>query len=128
VEAIQKEVQCYAKVFVLVDALDECDVSAEMLSVLFDLQATCGFNFFATSRHVPDIANRFEGSGVIAVHASRGDVQMYLDAQIRSRPKLAKLDPTLQEEIKSRIVESVEGMQVFAVKLITTYLTYAGSY
>jgi hypothetical protein len=128
VKAIQKEVQYYAKVFILVDALDECDVNAEILSVLFDLQAKCGFKFFATSRHVPEIANRFEGTGVIAVHASRGDVQMYLDAQIRSRPKLAKLDHTLQEEIKSRIVESVEGMQVLAVKLIATYLTYAGSF
>jgi hypothetical protein len=111
-EAIQKEVQLHSKVFVLVDALDECDVSAEILSDLFGLQEKCRFKFFATSRYVPDIVNRFEGSGVIAVHASRGDVQMYLDAQIRSRPKLAKLNQALQEEIKSSIVESVEGMQV----------------
>jgi predicted ATPase len=49
----------YSRVFILIDALDECQVSdggrRRFLSEVFNLQAKTGVNLFATSRFIPDI-------------------------------------------------------------------------
>jgi hypothetical protein len=109
-KALQNEISLHAKVFILVDALDECGVCLEILSDLFQLQSIVTFNLLATSRFVPEIVNRFNKSTSMTVHASNDDVKMYINAQMHRRAKLAKLDQKLQEEITLSIVRSVEGM------------------
>jgi len=53
----------YSRVFIIVDALDEYQVSdggrRRLLSEIFSLQAKTGASFFATSRFIPGITNMF---------------------------------------------------------------------
>jgi hypothetical protein len=88
-------------------------VSQELLSDLFTFQKDCNVNFMATSRSIPEIASHFQGSKSIVIHASKEDVSSFIEEQIRCKPKLAKLDRTLQDDIKASIVKSVKGMCVY---------------
>lgn len=120
--ALLCEIDLYAKVFILVDALDECRVSTELLSELFKLQEQSKFNLIATSRPIPEIKALFEGKSWIAIHASNEDVQTYLDAQMRKSPKFTKFDLSLQNEVKMKITESVQGMYVSVCAIHTLEL------
>jgi hypothetical protein len=111
--ALHAECSSYSKVFIVMDALDECNVSQELLSDLFTFQKDCNVNFMATSRSIPEIASHFQGSKSIVIHASKEDVSSFIEEQIRCKPKLAKLDRTLQDDIKASIVKSVKGMCVY---------------
>lgn len=109
-KVLQTELSSYSKVFVLVDALDECATSAELLPDLFDLQMHCKLNLLATSRPIPDIISQFEKAQVNEVRASKEDVGEYLDAHIRRLPRSVTSNPVLQAEVKTTIIQSVEGM------------------
>ncbi|TQW10191.1 protein kinase [Cordyceps javanica] len=60
---VDSVVAAYSKIFIIVDALDECHTdqrTTEFLSRVFDLQRKSGAKFFATSRNVPNITREFE--------------------------------------------------------------------
>lgn len=104
----------YSRVYILVDALDECNSSdrSRFLANIFDLQAKTGAKFFATSRPIPDIVKEFSGSLSREILASNEDVQRYLDDHMSQLPTFVLSGPLLQEEIKSAIVRAVDGMCV----------------
>lgn len=105
----------YSRTFIVIDALDECKLPdggrEKFLSVIFDLQAKTGANLFATSRHIPDILERFQGS-VLEIRASDEDIRRYVEGYIPQFCRFVSQNPTLQEEIKSKIVKAVDGMYV----------------
>jgi Cdc6-like AAA superfamily ATPase len=104
----------YSSVFIIVDALDECQVSggcrAKFLAEIFSLQAKYGVNLFATSRLIPEITERFKESISLEIRASEEDVRRYLDGHMLQLPGFVIKSPELQEEIKTEIVRSVDGM------------------
>jgi Cdc6-like AAA superfamily ATPase len=106
----------YSRLFIVVDALDECQVfdgcRAKLLSEIFCLQAECGANIFATSRFVPEIMRKFEGDASIEIRASDHDVRRYLDGNLSQLPGFVASSPELQEEVKTEIVRAVDGMYV----------------
>jgi hypothetical protein len=106
----------YSRVFIVVDALDECQVSdgcrSRFLSEIFSLQAKCGINIFATSRFIPEITEKFNGSTSLEIRASNEDVRKYLDGHIFRLPGFVVRNPELQDEIKTEIVRLVDGMYV----------------
>ncbi|KGO76098.1 hypothetical protein PITC_006410 [Penicillium italicum] len=110
---IQSMTATYTRVFLVIDALDECQKSDDcryvFLSRLFDLQRKGHFKILATSRHIPEISERFIGDRVeVRAHAS--DVKKYLDGRIlRAGSELLVMH---KEEIIKRITESVDGMFV----------------
>jgi Cdc6-like AAA superfamily ATPase len=114
--ALQSVAAMYSRVFIVVDALDECQASdrcrSTFLSELFGLQAKTGANFFATSRPIPDIEGEFKGCLTHEILASDEDVCRYLDGQMPQLPKFVLSLPELQKEIKTEITSAVEGMQV----------------
>ena len=102
------------QVFIIVDALDECQVSdgcrSGFLSEIFTLQQKCKVNIFATSRVVPDVTEKFKGHTSLEIRAHNEDVRNYLEGRIvRSDRKSLR---TLDEKIKTKIVEAVDGMYV----------------
>jgi Cdc6-like AAA superfamily ATPase len=105
----------YSRVFIAVDALDECEVSGrnEMLTEIFALQAECGANIFATSRFIPEITTKFSQSMSVEIRASDEDVKKYLEGHIGQLPSFVERNRQLQEEIKTKISEAVDGMYVF---------------
>jgi hypothetical protein len=106
----------YLRVFILIDALDECRLSdgsrTRLLSELFALQTNCGANLFATSRFIPEITEKFKGSLSLEIRAREEDVQRYLSSRISNFPAFVQRDVDLQEEIKTKVVKAVDGMYV----------------
>jgi hypothetical protein len=113
---LQSVAAIYSTVFILVDALDECQVSdgcwARFLAEIFNLQAKSRANIFATSRFIPEITERFEGSMSLEIRASEHDVRRYVDGHMSHLPSFVGRSPDLQEEIKAEIIKAVDGMYV----------------
>ena len=114
--ALQSVAAMYSRVFIVVDALDECQVSdgcrSRFLSEIFSLQTKCGINVFATSRFIPEITEKFKGGTSLEIRASNEDVRKYLDGHIFRLPQFVVRNPELQDEIKTEIVRLVDGMYV----------------
>ncbi|KAH8586341.1 ankyrin repeat protein, partial [Bisporella sp. PMI_857] len=117
-KALRHAASTFSKVFIIVDALDECQVSdgcrTELLSELFDLQAKCQTNLFATSRFLPEVDKIFESSIHLEIRASEQDVQRYLDGHLLSLPKFVRDNSELQNEVKCEIIKAVDGMFLLA--------------
>lgn len=112
VTVLQSVMMVYSRIFIIVDALDECQASDgcrdRFISELFNLQIRNGANIFTTSRFIPEIRERFKGSKEIEIRAHDTDVRRYLDSQIEhSGSALLK---THCEEIKTEIIRVVKGM------------------
>jgi hypothetical protein len=114
--AIQSVASLYSRVFIIVDALDECQASQgcrkTFLSEMFSLQANCGVNVLATSRFIPEITKSFQGSISLEVRASKGDIDRYLEAHMRQLLSFDEWNRQLQDEIKVGISDAVDGMYV----------------
>jgi Cdc6-like AAA superfamily ATPase len=114
--ALHSTAGSYSRVFIFVDALDECQVSdgcrTKLLSEIFSLQAKHGANLFATSRFIPEITGKFQGSISLEIRASIEDVRRYLDGCMSQLPEFVRYNHDLQEEIKAGIVKAVDGMYV----------------
>jgi hypothetical protein len=111
---LQSVAAIYSRVFIVVDALDECQASdccrSKFLSEVFSLQAKTRINFFATSRPIPDIEREFKGYPSCEILASDEDVRRYLDGHMSQLPGFVSKRQDLQKEIKTIITEAVEGM------------------
>jgi hypothetical protein len=112
--ALQSVAGLCSRVFIIIDALDECQASngcrLMFLTHIFSLQAKTRTNFFATSRLIPDIETEFKGCLRREILASDEDVRRYLDGHMLHLPKFVFKRPDLQEEIKTKITRAVEGM------------------
>ena len=106
----------FARLFLIVDALDECQITdrcrSKFLSEMFNLQARTGANLFATSRPILDIEREFKGCVSREILASNEDVRRYLDGHLSQLPAFVSKRPDLQEEIKNEITQAVEGMYI----------------
>jgi hypothetical protein len=109
---LQSVVDSYSRVIIIVDALDECQVSdgcrKRFLSDIFSLQTKTRANLFATSRFTPDIIEKFHGSTTFEIRAHNEDMRQYLDGRISQSGQ--KLLETHREEIKTEIIKAVDGM------------------
>ncbi|KAH9204100.1 hypothetical protein DL95DRAFT_439405 [Leptodontidium sp. 2 PMI_412] len=79
-----------------------------------EISRTFQANVFATSRFIPEVTEKFEGSISLEIRASEEDVRRYLDGHIFRLPAFVSRSPDLQEEIKARIVLLVKGMFLLA--------------
>jgi len=115
-KTLHSVIATYSVVYIVVDALDECQFSdrcrSRFLSNIFNLQAKTTAKLFATSRPIPDIEKEFKGCLLCEILASDEDVQRYLNSHISQLPTFVLSRPKLQEEIKTQIVRAVEGMYV----------------
>lgn len=109
--ALVSVVSLYSRVFVIVDALDECqtsDCTSRLITELLSLQAAGGVNLFATSRFIPQITERFTRNAVLEIRANDNDVQSYLEGRISQ--SASKILRQHSEEIKAEITNAVDGM------------------
>jgi hypothetical protein len=100
----------YSRVFIIVDALDECQSRTKFLSEIFNLQAKCGANLFATSRFTFEVTQKFKGCLSREILASNEDVRRYLDCHMSPRRAFLRKNSELQDEIKTKIVKATKGM------------------
>lgn len=101
----------YSRIFIVIDALDELKETDgcrnRFLDDIFMLQAQCRAKLFTTTRFIPEIMERFEGSKTINIRAQDGDVRGFLDGKISQSGQLLK---THREMITTKIATAVDGM------------------
>src|SRR5947207_5778174 len=112
----------YAKVFIIIDALDEYQASDDsrrlFLRSIFNLQAQAHINIFATSRFIPEIELQFERCIRKEIRAQHNDILRYLDGRIPQllRSQISKYSD-LQDLVRREVAKAIDGMYV----LLETY-------
>ncbi|KAF3906944.1 hypothetical protein AA313_de0207952 [Arthrobotrys entomopaga] len=106
----------YSRVFIIVDAVDECqsgDNRSTFLNELFRLRDH-NANIFATSRPIFDIETDFKNADsiVLEIKASVEDVRRYLDGKINASGKTVM--KRNRKDIISKISEMASGMFLLA--------------
>lgn len=113
---IQSIAMTYSRVFLIIDALDECQSSdgcrSRLLAEIFNLKAKSGANFFATSRFIPEVTGKFDRSISLEIRASKGDIEKYLEGNMSQRTAFDDWSQQLRDEIKTSISDAVDGMYV----------------
>lgn len=103
----------YSRVFIIVDALDECPWFSGcrqiFLKELSNLQNRCGANCFATSRLDLDIVTHFTTNSVtLEIRASVNDTEIDVKRYMEQLPAFAELDQQQQETILANVLEHVD--------------------
>ena len=101
--------QKYKRVFVTIDALDECDERMHrqtFIRVLYTLREQINVRLFITSRpHPHDIKKAFSSVPQITIEASESDLRKYSSKAIETSDAVEPID----ESFKIDIVEKVAG-------------------
>ena len=105
----------YTRVFVVIDALDECQHPKVFLTEIFTLQANTGANLFATSRPKNDIQREFASSLYLEIYARDEDVKKYIDGRIFDLGILNEENEDLREEVKTKLKMEIEAKVTEAV-------------
>ena len=124
-QALESVATLYTKVFIIVDALDEClaigSHRSKFLSRIFNFQKESGSNLFMTSRHLPEITEIFHGHVSLEIRALESDVRRYVDGHLSNLPSFVRRSPDLQEEVKTGIVDAVDGMYVIYIPVLSRH-------
>lgn len=100
--------------FIVIDALDECQSScgtrSRLIDEIFKLQKKHNVNILVTSRFIPEITDRFDGTAQLEIRASQEDVMRYLRGNLSLLPSCVTRSPDLQDEICVNIASAVSGM------------------
>jgi hypothetical protein len=106
---LELEMETYSKVFIVVDALDECreddETCAKFLRFLRSLPENV--SLMVTSRYIPSIAQGLNGMERLDIRATDKDVATYADNRINLAPQHIT---DLRELIVSKIVKNADGM------------------
>ncbi|CZR52360.1 related to 2-5A-dependent ribonuclease [Phialocephala subalpina] len=117
-KTFQSVTAMFSKVFIVIDALDECRTTngcrERLLTEIFLAQAKSRANVFATSRVLTEVTEKFEGSISLEIRANEEDVRRYLNGCMFRLPAFVGRSPDLQDEIKTGIVLLVKGMFLLA--------------
>ncbi|KAI1278658.1 hypothetical protein F5Y07DRAFT_397679 [Xylaria sp. FL0933] len=107
----------YSEVFVIIDALDECNTSNEcridLLTELFQLQHSSMVRIFATSRINSGIASLFRSASHIQILAHAEDLGSYLESRMK-RYDQDLFDDILRQSVIAEIVKAAKGMFLLA--------------
>lgn len=105
----------FAKCFILIDAIDEFDVTdanrtTDLLISLNDLAAK-GVNIFITSRGLPTIPKVVLNASVITISAHEADIKAYVSQVLSEDANISELvDDQLRIEIISKLSNQAHGM------------------
>jgi hypothetical protein len=101
-------------VFVIVDALDECQMSnnvrSKFIKTLLQLQSRgTNVNLLATSRPEPDIMEAFSGYSYLEIIAQKDDIERYIRNRMSDWHVVSNY-PDLRDEVVSCIISVADGM------------------
>ncbi|KAJ5153393.1 ankyrin repeat-containing domain protein [Penicillium canariense] len=115
-DCLQTMASGYSKIYLVVDALDECEESTrnKLIRKIFNLQSKTNIGFLTTSRFIPEITSLFAEFPSLEINASVDDIRLYLTSRINELPNFVSRDPSLQELVCSTITELVDGMFLVA--------------
>ena len=112
---LQSEVRGFSKIFIVIDALDECPESnGTRMSFLMEIRKLQpNIHLLVTSRYIPSIEREFEKAERVEIRASNEDIRRYLGGRIERGHRLVRhvrADPALHKTIINTIVEKAKGM------------------
>ena len=126
---VTSQIPHFTKVFIVVDALDECPqtekTKEELLSELQKLPSNV--HLLVTSRPDNIIGRDFAEAVILRIHAQDDDVHRYLTARISTERLLTRYvtdDPSLQSFIIRRVTERTQGMYVVAAQTWLLFSAY----
>ncbi|KZL86377.1 ankyrin repeat protein, partial [Colletotrichum incanum] len=126
-EVLRAAVSLYTRLFLIIDALDECNpISLPVfLREVFQLQQHHSAGVFATSRNIPRIIEspEFEFSPVSEVRAIDSDLWQYVDGRIPGMQAFVQDRPDLQELVRKGIINDSKGMFLLAQLTIDSLFT-----
>ncbi|RDA85662.1 hypothetical protein CP532_4628 [Ophiocordyceps camponoti-leonardi (nom. inval.)] len=106
------------RIFIVIDALDECQAfngcRSRFLEYILQIQSISGANIFATSRHIPEIAEYFNEAIWLEIAANEQDIRLYLTGNMYRLPAFVRRDQQLQKDIEQETVPMINGMFLLA--------------
>lgn len=93
--------------YIILDALDELDDRKSLLPFLSKLTQRAGCHVFVTSRHIPDVADAFDGFQQVELEADRADLKLYIEKELQAGD-LAHT--TTSGDIVNAIIDQSSGM------------------
>ena len=118
IKALKSEIGTYSRVFIVVDALDECLDSAREHFIKEFQSLARNVNLMVTARPLPSIEHHFQGVSRLEIRAHSDDMRKYIEDRIPREGRLARLvnnDRALQESIVIEVVARASGMYVFLI-------------
>ncbi|KAK6343369.1 hypothetical protein TWF730_010960 [Orbilia blumenaviensis] len=118
-EELCSTIKLFSKVYIIVDALDECDDTNKTRSSLLShlLGLSSNVQIFFTSRPLEAMEGVLRDAIHFRVTAQEGDMRMYIGTRVKEETHLANLcaaNPGLEDEILDRIIAKVDGMFLLA--------------
>ncbi|KAF3145099.1 hypothetical protein TWF569_006722 [Orbilia oligospora] len=128
-ETLRSIVALYARVFIAIDALDECGGMswARILEEMFDLQTEHSINLIMTSRFIPDIVKKFEDFPSLEIRARNEDIENYLGGCFDGSQTELEFssvilgNQNIREETKRVITDFADGMFLLAQLYVRTF-------
>ncbi|KAI2734442.1 hypothetical protein DTO013E5_9989 [Penicillium roqueforti] len=116
-ELLESTISESSKVFIVIDALDECQLphihQQELLARISEFQDIHNLGFLATSRDNPDISDMFPNCPRLRVEAKDTDIKAFLETSL-NHFRCVKESPDLREEILAAIINAADGMFLLA--------------
>jgi archaellum biogenesis ATPase FlaH len=112
---LQNQVRRFGKVFIVIDALDECPEIDRTRDVFLGeiRKLPSNIHILVTSRPNTVIEQAFAGASRLEIYAHDNDVRRHVVARLETQSLLARhvaADPSLQDAIISKILEKSQGM------------------
>ncbi|KAL3445838.1 hypothetical protein BJX65DRAFT_138329 [Aspergillus insuetus] len=108
----------YCRLFIVVDALGECQTMnncrMKFINELISLQSRHNANIFATSRFINDAVEGFQYATLLEVRANPEDLGDFLAANMAKLPAFVRRSETIQDSVKTAILEAIDGMFLLA--------------
>lgn len=116
---LQDEAQNFTKLFIVLDALDECpekyddrDCRDKLLTVIHKLGP--GFRLLATGRsHIKNVTEVFRDATVIKIRGTEEDIRKFVNSRIDMERNLKYYigkDTKLRRRVTYKIAKKVDGM------------------
>ncbi|KAL9120877.1 MAG: hypothetical protein Q9187_002567 [Circinaria calcarea] len=114
-ELLRFQATSYRRVFVVIDALDECDEANDTRdSLITELQKLpSNAQLLVTSRPIDNLGEALNCSNCLRIFAHKEDIELYINARLKAQPRLArhiKAEPTLKELIIETLAAKANEM------------------
>jgi hypothetical protein len=115
---LKNEIETYSRLFIVVDALDECfpeQVQEDLLEKLRSLTITPHAKLMVTSRYIPSIESAICADIKLDIIANNSDIKSFVEARISKNNMLNRLVtkvPSIEEKVVGTVVDKAQGMYV----------------
>ncbi|KAF2812133.1 uncharacterized protein BDZ99DRAFT_383210, partial [Mytilinidion resinicola] len=113
---LQKALETYKEVFLVIDGLDECEEETRW-DLIEHVSKFPGVRLMVTSRYLSAIEEELENFVRLEIRAHKMDIELFVEYQIQRNRNLRRMvlrAPRLRQDIKSAVVNTAENMFLLA--------------